>query len=261
MKLRINYEPPIPPEELASEMEAAAQPSVGYYLMLGLSAALATFGLISDSAAVIIGAMIIAPLMNPIIACAYSFARGRKDMWMISTFTIVTGIVLVLLVSSAITITVNYQLKGQEILSRGNPSLIDLGIAVVSGIAGAVAWSRRKIGNALPGVAISIALVPPLCVAGIGLTLGEAAPFDPSRTHHYEVYNIELGAMLLFLTNFAAILICGNLVFLIQGYGRWQGAKLGLISSLVLVSLPGLLEDGASLISGCLVTPWPPQWL
>ena len=231
----INYEAPTPPLELRDEMVESATASVGYYIMLGLSASLATLGLIADSAAVIIGAMIIAPLMNPIIAHSFALARSNIKIWSRSLFSMVTGIVLVLGVSYGIASLVGFQLQGREILSRGNPNLLDLGIAIASGIAGAIALSRRKIANALPGVAISVALVPPLCTAGISFATGHAAVRDPNFSNLDQVPYVEWGALLLFFTNFAAILVFGSIVFFVQGYGKIRPIGLGAFVPLLLI--------------------------
>ena len=235
--IKIKYEAPVPPEDLRSGMIEAATASVGFYIMLGLSTCLATLGLIANSAAVIIGAMIIAPLMNPIIACSFSLARGNLEIFVKSLFTIFTSVCMVLVISMTITWLMGYQLTGAEILARGNPNLIDLGVAVVSGIAGAIAWTRKKISNALPGVAMSIALVPPLCAAGIGLALGQSNMRDPLHSDLDEIASIEWGAMLLFLTNFSAILLFGGVVFLIQGYGLWKKSSLRLGAALALTAV------------------------
>ena len=235
----ISYEPPTPPLELRDEMDVAATASVGFYIMLALSATLATLGLIANSAAVIIGAMIIAPLMNPIIAFSFSCARGNWRILRKAAFSVATGIVVVLFVSILVTKIVGSRMEGAEVLSRSHPNLIDLGVAIASGIAGAIAWSRRKISNALPGVAIAVALVPPLCTVGIGLALGSSAVRDPLHPHLVEVQNIEFGAALLFLTNFVAILLFGGLVFLVQGYGRLRRAMIGLTISLVAIVVLG----------------------
>ncbi len=235
--IEIIREAPINADELRTEMEAAAAPSRAFYLMLTLATCLATFGLISDSTAVIIGAMIVAPLMNPIMATSYAIARGSGELGKKAAFTLSTGIILVIVVSAGVTWLTGQQLIGREVMSRGNPSLVDLGIAIASGIAGAFAWSRRKISNALPGVAISVALVPPLCVVGLGLTLGETAIVDPDHSALDEVQSIEIGAFLLFLINMAAILFFGSVVFLLQGYGRWSGAKYGVAGSMLFMAL------------------------
>ena len=235
--IEIIREAPINAEELRKDMEDAAAPSRGYYLMLTLATCLATFGLIADSTAVIIGAMIVAPLMNPIMATSYAIARGSLNLGKTAAFTLLTGILLVIAISAGVTWLTGQQLTGREVMSRGNPSLVDLGIAIASGIAGAFAWSRKKISNALPGVAISVALVPPLCVVGLGLTLGETAIVDPDHSRLDEVQSIEIGAFLLFLINMAAILFFGSVVFLLQGYGRWRGAKYGVTGSMLFMAL------------------------
>lgn len=240
--IKVFSESPIPSDELAADMEVGARPSVGYYLLLILSASLATLGLISDSTAVIIGAMIIAPLMNPIMACSYAVARRNGELLQASLFSILTGIAVVILVAGGITHLVGYRMLGNEAIARSNPSLIDLAIAVASGTAGAFAWTRKRIANAIPGVAIAVALVPPLCVGGMGFALGDSGFLDPSnRDMDSDARFIERGALLLFLTNFAAIVLCSCLVFLVQGYGRWIPAALGIgvmMSVLALITVP-----------------------
>ena len=233
----LQWEPPIPPEELAEEMDAAAAPSIDFYLPLLVSAALATFGLIADSVAVIIGAMIIAPMMDPIVALSYAIARRNRSLIFNAALSILSGIVLVMAASWGVTRLLDYQLLGNEIVSRTTPNLIDLGIAVASGIAGSIARSRRRIASALPGVAIAVALVPPICVTGIGLALGDAALLDGAPDPVRNDYGLEAGSFLLFLTNFTAVIFCGSVVFLVQGYGRWEGARGGILTSLLLVAV------------------------
>jgi uncharacterized hydrophobic protein (TIGR00271 family) len=231
----ISYESPTPPLELRDEMEVAATASVGFYFMLALSASLATLGLITDSSAVIIGAMIIAPLMNPIIAHSFSLARSNRNIWFRSLFSILSGIVLVVAVSYSIASLVGFQLQGREILSRGNPNLLDLAIAIASGMAGAFACSRRKIASALPGVAIAVALVPPLCTAGIAMAMGSDGVRNPNFSNLDEVRHVEWGALLLFFTNFAAILVFGAAVFFVQGYGKLRLTGLVFFLPLLLI--------------------------
>ena len=134
----------------------------------------------------------------------------------------VTGIALVLVVSYSIALLVNFPIQGREILSRGNPNLIDLAVAMASGAAGAIAVSRSKIASALPGVAIAVALVPPLCAAGISFAMGDSAIRDPNFSNLDRVETVEWGALLLFFTNLAAILVVGALVFFVQGYGKFR---------------------------------------
>jgi uncharacterized hydrophobic protein (TIGR00271 family) len=237
LPIRFSKEPPIPSKELLEGMQAAAAPSVGFYLMLSIASLLATLGLVVDSVAVIIGAMIVAPLMNPIMATAYAITRGNRDLLVQAVFTLVTGVFLVIGVSMAVVFVISYGVQGREIVARANPNLIDLGVAFGSGLAGAYAWSHRKIGNALPGVAISVALVPPLCVVGIGLMAGELGMLDFSQEGATPLSTIASGAALLFLTNLAAIVLSGSVVFLLHGYGSWSRARTGIFASIIIVVL------------------------
>ena len=226
---------PVSTDELEQMLELGAIPSFRFYFMLGLASAIASLGLIANSSATIIGAMIIAPLMNPIVSLSYALIKFKQQLLGRSALTILTGILWVILVSFLITQLVGTRITGSEILARANPNLLDLGVAMVSGTAGAFALTRRSVSNALPGVAIAVALVPPLCVVGIGLALGSELIIDPKYRIANEILTIEHGSFLLFLTNFMAIVFCGGLVFLCQGYGNWQKAGIGLSLSLLLL--------------------------
>ena len=201
-------------------------PSFSFHFMLGLSTILATLGLLSNSAAVIIGAMIVAPLMGPIVGMAYSTAMGNRRLLRRSSFTVFKGIVLTIVVSWLVTSIIGLETVDTEIMSRVKPTLIDFGIAMAAGAAGAFANTRRSISSALPGVAIAVALVPPLSVVGIGLAQGEGS--------------IAFGALLLFLTNLICIIFFGSLVFLFQSYGNIGRAKKGLAMSTAIMFLLGI---------------------
>ncbi|MDJ0691358.1 MAG: DUF389 domain-containing protein [Xenococcaceae cyanobacterium MO_188.B32] len=234
-------ESPLATDELEQMLELGAIPSFRFYFMLGLATAIASLGLIANSSATIIGAMIIAPLMNPIVSLSYALVKFKQRLLGRSALTILTGILWVILVSFLITQLVGTRITGSEILARANPNLLDLGVAMASGIAGAFALTRRSVSNALPGVAIAVALVPPLCVVGIGLALGSELIIDPRYRIANEVLTIENGSFLLFLTNFIAIVFCGGLVFLSQGYSNAKKAFAGLslsLLSLIFIALP-----------------------
>jgi uncharacterized hydrophobic protein (TIGR00271 family) len=183
---------------------------VRFFVLLFLSTVIAAFGVINDSTATVIGAMIIAPLMTPIMATAAAIVIGKMDWSLRSLLLVALGVTLVIVVSwligaffntfSFVSITQNSQ-----ITSRISPRLTDLFIALASGAAGAFAFSRDDIADSLPGVAISISLVPPLCVVGITLSEGE--------------WTAAWGAMLLFLTNFFSILLAGGGVLALLGLG------------------------------------------
>lgn len=200
-------------------------PSFSFHFMLGLSAIIATLGLLANSVAIIIGAMIIAPLMGPIVGMAYSTAMGNRKLLRRSSFTVFKGIVLTVGISWFTATVIGLKTLDTEILSRTNPTLVDFGIAMAAGMAGAFANTRRSISSALPGVAIAVALVPPLSVVGIGLALGEQ--------------DIALGSGLLFLTNLICIIFFGGLVFLFQSYGNIDRAKKGLALSTAVMFILG----------------------
>ena len=178
-----------------------------FAVLLLLSTIIATFGVISDSTATVIGAMIIAPLMRPIMGTAAGVTMGdmkRAGQSFLIVVVGVTGVILLAWLLTEITITraISFETNSQ-ITSRISPRLIDLYVALAAGAAGAFALSRDDVADSLPGVAIAISLVPPLCVVGIGVADGEV--------------DAAFGAMLLFLTNFLAILLAGGFVLLLLG--------------------------------------------
>ncbi|MEM7713013.1 MAG: TIGR00341 family protein [Cyanobacteria bacterium P01_A01_bin.68] len=201
-------------------------PSFSFHFLLGISSLIATLGLLANSVAVIIGAMIIAPLMGPIIGIAYAMAMGNRRLLRRSMLTILTGVTLTIFIAYLSTLTAGWKSVGTEISSRANPTLLDLGLALAAGSAGAFANSRRRIADALPGVAIAVALVPPLSVIGIGLGLGRES--------------LSVGASLLFLTNLIGIVFSGGVVFLWQNYGSIRKAKRGLFISIIILALLAL---------------------
>ena len=181
-----------------------------FTVLLFLSTIIATFGVINDSTATVIGAMIIAPLMTPIMATAAALVMGKINSSLRSLLLVVLGVTLVILVSFLIGAIINAISfisfsQNLQINSRISPRITDLCIALASGAAGAYAMSRDDVADSLPGVAISISLVPPLCVAGIALSAGH--------------WSAAWGAMLLFLTNFLSILLAGGAVLAILGLG------------------------------------------
>lgn len=201
-------------------------PTFSFHFMLGLSAIISTLGLLANSVAIIIGAMIIAPLMGPIIGMAYSVAMGNRKLLRRSSLTLLKGIVLTVILSWLTASIIGLENIESEILSRTNPTLLDFGIAMAAGLAGSFTQTRRSIADAIPGVAIAVALVPPLSVIGIGLALAEQ--------------EIAVGASLLFLTNLICIIFFGSLVFLFQSYGNLDRAKKGLAMSTIVMFALGI---------------------
>lgn len=136
---------------------------VKFFVLLIFSSAIATYGLIGDSVAVIIGAMIIAPLMLPIMGLAYSISAGDSPAMKNSLLLSMGGIVTAIVVAFFLTLPLSGAIQPNninQIMVRTSPGIIDLLIALFTGLAGAFAMSRSDVSDTLPGVAIAISLVP-----------------------------------------------------------------------------------------------------
>lgn len=231
-------EAPLPTADLALLMQPASVPSFGYFFMLGLASAIATFGLLSDSAPAIIGAMIIAPLMGPIMSLTFGIVVFDRQMIVLSVLSVVSGVVLVVALGYAITLLFGLRIAGAEILSRTSPTLIDLGVAMAAGAAAAFAFTRRSIMTSIAGVAIAVALVPPLAATGIGLAMGRDTGAEIGLSF-VEIglasgpSSIARGAFLLFLTNLIGIVAVGIAVFAAHRYGYWKAALVGLVMAVL----------------------------
>jgi uncharacterized hydrophobic protein (TIGR00271 family) len=180
-------------------------------VLMGLATSIATFGIAVDSTAVVIGAMLVAPLMTPILGVSAGLIRGRTRSTLVSTAVVLGGsigsIILAWLLSALIP-NLAEVIDNAQVVTRTAPTLLDLAIAVAAGAAGAYGVSRSDSSDALPGVAVAIALVPPLAVVGITLHAGDL--------------HQAAGATLLFLTNLFSIILMAGIVFLVVGYGSWS---------------------------------------
>jgi uncharacterized hydrophobic protein (TIGR00271 family) len=233
------HEPCIPSEQMNTEMRAGSFPTISFFFLLALATAIATFGLLANSAPAIIGAMIVAPLMTPIMGLSYGVVQLSWSQIMRSAITVLLGVAVVLAISFFSARFIEIKVAGTEMLSRAFPSLLDLGVAMAAGAAGAYASSRESIRNSVAGVAISVSLVPPLAVAGIGLALGRKATADVGISFR-EVglfaggTDIAVGASVLFLTNLAAIVVVAGIVMTIQGYALWKRGVFGLVGAIAI---------------------------
>lgn len=224
-------------EELTDDLDLrsgdARAKLTAFWLLLSLSAVIASAGILSDSTATVIGAMIIAPLGTPIMGIALAVARRGRSR---SALFVLGGAVLVVGIGAGFSwiLPGGYDLLANgQIAARVSPGFVDMIAALATGLAGAVAMARRDVATVLPGVAIAISLVPPLAVAGVCLGRG-----DPS---------LAFGAVWLFLSNLLALVLAGTLVFTALTYrvrpmstsrrSRWR-AYLVLSTSLTLVLLP-----------------------
>ncbi|MFQ4138453.1 TIGR00341 family protein [Nodosilinea sp. PGN35] len=201
-------------------------PSLSFFVMLTLSGVISTLGLLAGSTATVIGAMIIAPLMGPIIGIAYAIALSNRRLMKRAGLTLLWGTLATVLSATLIAQLIGLQTLNDEILLRTEPTLIDLMVAVAAGAAGAFAKSRKHIADAFPGVAIAVALVPPLSTIGIGLALLNQPVF--------------WGATLLFITNLTGIIFSGIMVFLWQRYGSLERAQSGILLSILILLVIGI---------------------
>lgn len=217
---------PMPLPVLNRKLWKVAEPSIPYYVLLSLSVVIATLGLLANSAATIIGAMIVAPLMGPILGMAFSMIMSNRRLLRRSTLALVTGALMSIAIGAMICRLVGIETLTPEITARTSPNLLDLGVALAAGGAGAFAFSRRDIADALPGVAIAVALVPPLSVIGIGIALN--------------LQDVTFGSSLLFLTNLTGIIFSGGLILLLQRYGSLARAQKGLTLAIIALFILGI---------------------
>lgn len=192
-----------PADDLRERAQRDAALSMDYLVLVVASCLIATLGLLENSAAVIIGAMIVAPLMGPIQSFAYAGLDGDTELLRNSIVAVAIGSLIAVGLSWVVASIVSLPAYGSEVLARTRPNVLDLGIAIAAGGVAGYARVRPSIANTVAGTAIAVALMPPLCVAG--LLLG-------ARSWHE-----ALGSLLLFGTNFLGIALACMLVYLISG--------------------------------------------
>jgi len=185
--------------ELVGQFEKNAEANTDFIMMMVLSTSLASLGLLADSTAVVIGAMLVAPLMGPLVAAGFSLVQGNWSLFRKSLGVASIG----LLIGFAASLIFGFLNLGfeptLEIEARGKPDLLDLGVGFFSGMTAAYAAGRSNVMTTLAGVAIAAALVPPLAVMGIALTHGSPL--------------ISLNAAILLLTNLVAIILGAAIIF------------------------------------------------
>jgi uncharacterized hydrophobic protein (TIGR00271 family) len=202
-------------DKLFIEGTQTARRLTNFFALLLFATVIATYGVLSGSTATVIGAMIVAPLMSPIMATTAAVVMGSTQRALRAFGLTVVGILTVIVAAYLLSwvvpdITISFTSNG-EITSRINPGLYALLTALGAGGAGAFIISRAEIADSMGGVAIAISLVPPLCVVGISLQKGRL--------------DAAVGALLLFLTNYLAILLAGGVVLVILGLGKLEVAR------------------------------------
>jgi uncharacterized hydrophobic protein (TIGR00271 family) len=230
--------------EVYKTIRETAQPKVDFFVMIALSSAIAAAGLLLNSPAVIIGAMLVAPLMAAIFGVSLSVVRGDLRLLHRAFTALGRGMLLAIVIGAGVGVVYELVAPGaeptREILNRTQPNLLDLAVALASGAAGGYALCRKEVSAALPGVAIAAALVPPLTAGGIGLGMWVVGDGTGSR--------IAGGALLLYVVNLVAIIAAGGLIFLWLGFrpvpGQQQRARLfqgGVVGTILLLIVLSLV--------------------
>jgi uncharacterized hydrophobic protein (TIGR00271 family) len=190
--------------EAYRQIRRGGRPNRDFVTMIVLSAAIASLGLILDSAAVIIGAMLVAPLMSAVIGMGMAIIHGDLKFLKIMTTAVLKGAFLAILTGFILGLINFREVATAQLLQRTSPLVLDLVVAIVSGVAGAYALCRKNVSNSLPGVAIAVALIPPLTTFGVCLSMGS--------------WSLSFGALKLFLSNIVGIVFASALVFASFGF-------------------------------------------
>lgn len=189
-------------DEIIQMIEKATKINVNYFTLILLAGILASIGLLGNNAAVIIGSMVIAPLLGPVTGTAMGTILSRRKMFWDSIKMEAAGIIIAVIVGFVLTYIYPGATPTSEILTRAQPNLADMALAIASGFAAGVALSGG-LESALVGVAVAAALLPPAANIGIGIALAQ--------------YGIASGSLQLVLINIFSINLCCTALFWIQG--------------------------------------------
>lgn len=235
--------------DLVERVQRSSRWDFDFILLICLSTVIAAGGLLQDSAAVVIGAMLVAPLMTPLLGAGLAMVQGNHVLFRDTLFTVLRGFLVAFAIAIFVAIVAGWFLPVTitgELRARGQPTPLDILVALVGGVAAAYASGRPNLLSALPGVAIAAALVPPIATSGISLWLGD--------------WGLSFRSALLFVTNIVAIILGTAMAFRATGvrgvhqhgsFDRWTtlaGATLFIltISLGVFESMPAT-DDGKSL--------------
>lgn len=216
---------------LRQDLLEESQLSWHYLVLIVGSCVIATLGLLSNSAAVIIGAMLIAPLMLPIRGAAFGILEADRGLIRASVLSLVVGSLLAVSISALIGWLTGLAQFGSEVMARTQPTLLDLGIAVTAGALAGVAKIDPKVAGTVAGTAIAVALMPPICVVGLWLGQGNL--------------DLSQGAFLLYMTNLFGITLACMVAFVVFGYSMVRSARRPLSITLMFTALL-VLPLGAS---------------
>ncbi len=248
-------------DDLFPEGDAFRRSVQTFAILLGLAAFIASFGLYQDSVASIIGAMVVAPLGGAIMAFAGALVTARSRWQWINGAEVLLGAAGVVAIGFLVSLFLPDILELTPSLdARTSPGLLDLGVALTAGAAGAYVAVRRTGSDALPGVAIAVSLVPPLATVGICLELGRLED--------------AAGALLLFITNFAAIVVAACVGFTLAGAApspemirernQVRNGFVAAIIALVIIAIPLFwtsIERATEWVRGTTGAPYVRDWI
>jgi uncharacterized hydrophobic protein (TIGR00271 family) len=208
---------------LFKNLREESQLNSTFMTLLILATMIATFGLYINSSSVIIGAMLLAPLMQPIVGVSMGLLRQDIALLSSGAKSIAVGVLAVMFTAMFISLLLPLNQLTPEMNGRLSPTILDMFVAIVSGVAAAYAKSNEKIIGSLAGVSIAVALVPPIAVAGVGLGWADWVMFN--------------SAFLLFITNLVGIVLAASLTFLMLGFSPVSVAKKGIFYAMTLVTI------------------------
>ena len=217
--------------DLAQHVQSNSAWNFDFIALVSLSSLIAAMGLLQDSSAVVIGAMLVAPLMTPILGCGLALVQSNAILARHALRTIGYGVAVAFVLAFLVGLCdESFVSPTTEMTGRGWPGLLALLVAFVSGLAAAYAHARPNLIAAIPGVAIAASLVPPIATSGLAASLGDVG--------------LAYGSMLLFVTNMIAIVLAAGIMLWIVGIrtvkktARWpRHVVLGLIASTLLLGL------------------------
>jgi uncharacterized hydrophobic protein (TIGR00271 family) len=214
---------------LVERLQSSAAWNFDFVTLMVLSTTMAAIGLIQNSAAVVIGAMLVAPLMTPLLGLGLALVQGNHMLARISLRSVILGLCVSLLGGFLVGFfTLSLEEPTREMLARGGPGLLDLFVAFAAGLAAAYASSRPGLIAALPGVAIAAALVPPIATSGLALSLSD--------------FPLAIGALLLFGINMVTIVLASMISLWMVGIRNLKKASgwIVAVGSVIIVAVLAL---------------------
>lgn len=210
--------------EIAVILHQQARPTPEYYVLCAIAGTIGTFGLLMNNGTAIIGAVLIAPLMGPILGISFSSLTGRRYSTRRAVLTLCLGVLVVLAISYLASLPFLSVGITEEMTSRTKPTLLNLLIAFPAGFLAGYTRIRKSLSDKVYGVAMSVTTLPPLCIAGIALAQSQFPLFS--------------GAILMFFSNFLGILVSSFIAFCLSELQRIRKKHLNrLIFPLTLILL------------------------